>query len=593
MCGITGHTGLTANPNAVIAGLKRLEYRGYDSAGIAGVNGTITARRATGKLINLQELLAREPLPSDAIAYIGHTRWATHGPATVFNAHPHVAGNIAVVHNGIIENHAELRVELEADGAVFLSETDTEVIAHLIARELQFEPELVTAVRQAVAKLSGQYAIGIISTIAPDTIIAVRKGSPLVVGLGDGQNMIGSDALAVAEYTPEVMHLHDGDLAVVTPTMVAVYNNKHEKVTRPTKHVDPADLASKGDFRHFMLKEIYEQPDAIRRTLGQTFDTELLALLPQVTAVHVVACGTSCYAGSTAKRWFTKLGIPVEVFIASEYRYDDVLIPDGTLFVAISQSGETADTLEALRKANAGGYLATLSICNTPDSSVVRESQHSFITLAGREQAVASTKAFITQLLALRLLSHSLDASQEVSEHDVPALRRLAHSIENILKLDGTIHQIAKSYVTVENAFFLGRRAMVPIAAEGALKLKEISYVHAEAYPAGEMKHGPIALIDDNFLSVFLMQNDDLQEKIASSIEEVLARNSQVLVFAEDGVVVPEHTKLQVVRLGSLDELATPFAMVTALQLFAYHMATLRGTDVDQPRNLAKSVTVE
>ena len=598
MCGIVGHTGNTPNPIAVISGLKRLEYRGYDSAGIVGANGILSVARAVGKIVNLEAVLAAQPFPADAIAFVGHTRWATHGKANETNAHPHVAGNVAVVHNGIIENHAQLRVELEAAGAVFQSDTDTEVIAHLIEQTLKHERDFVTAVQKSVMRLEGAYAIGVVSTLAPDTIVAVRKGSPLVVGLGDGQNMIGSDALAIAEYTPEVMYLNEGDLAVVTPIAVQVYDLAGKKVHRSTKHVDATDLADKGDFPHFMLKEIYEQPDAVRNTFTDdlsAFGPGMAAVLERTNAIHVIACGTSSYAGQTAKRWFTKLGIPTDVFIASEFRYDDdIHVPEGALCIAISQSGETADTLEAMRKAKTGGYLATLAICNTPESSVVREADNSFITQAGREQAVASTKAFTTQLVALQLLAHHLSTAHNIGAADtLQALRELPLQLENVLHANGRIFEAAKNYRVVENAFFLGRRTMVPIAQEGALKLKEISYVHAEAYAAGEMKHGPIALIDDNFLTVAIIVNDGLEEKVASAVEEVLARGSQVLVFAEEGVTVPEHESLHTVRVGVLNQTTAPYLMNVALQLFAYHMAVLRGNDVDQPRNLAKSVTVE
>jgi len=598
MCGIVGHTGHSPNLDAVLAGLKRLEYRGYDSAGVAGANGKISAAWVVGKIHLLETHLKREPLPTDAIAHIGHTRWATHGPATKANAHPHTASMVAVVHNGIIENHAELRSELESAGFVFSSDTDTEVVTHLIEQALRHEPDLIAAVQQVVPRLQGAYALGIISPVAPDTIIAVRKGSPLAIGLGDGQNMIGSDALAIAEHTPEVMYLNDGDLAVVTPESVQVLDQHGQAVTRPTKHVDPAQLADKGDWRHYMLKEMHEQPDAVRNTLDtdiSAFGEQAADVLSQVQAIHIVACGTSHYAGQQAKRWFTKLGIPCDVFIASEYMVDDALhVPANTLCIAISQSGETADTRSAIKQAKSRDYLATMAICNTDGSSVVRETDLCFLTKAGHEQAVASTKAFTTQLIALQLLAYHLGNLRDVDGDDVlQALRELPLQLEAVLKQSAQIKQTAQSLMSTTNAFFLGKRHMSTIAAEGALKLQEISYIHAQAYPAGEMKHGPIALVEPGFLTVVIVPKDELEQKTISSISEVLARQSSVLVFAEDGVELPQNNLLQSVSIGTLNPITAPYIANVALQLFAYHMAVAKGTDVDQPRNLAKSVTVE
>ncbi|QJQ97476.1 glutamine--fructose-6-phosphate transaminase (isomerizing) [Halomonas sp. PGE1] len=611
MCGIVGAVAERNVEGILLEGLKRLEYRGYDSAGMAVLSpeGTLSRRRAVGKVAALAERLAAEPLPGRC--GIAHTRWATHGRPSEANAHPHQSGErLAVVHNGIIENHEALRQELKAAGYVFTSETDTEVVAHLLERESREAGDLLAAVRRVLARLEGAYALGVVSAAEPDVIVGARKGSPLVVGVGIGEAFLGSDPLALLQVTDRFIYLEEGDMVRLSAGgRIEVFDAAGGPVEREVQTFEHGDgAASKGEYRHFMLKEIHEQPAVIaaalegrlgeRSVLVESFGPDAEALFGRVRQIHIVACGTSYHAGMVARYWLERFaGVPVQVEVASEYRYRQVVVPEGTLFVTLSQSGETADTLAALRFARERGYLASLAICNVPGSSLVRESDLTLMTQAGPEIGVASTKAFTTQLTALMLFTLALGRVKGLDEATqaelVTALRGLPRLVERVLALDTEIEALSMAFAEKQHALFLGRGAHFPIALEGALKLKEISYIHAEAYPAGELKHGPLALVDSEMPVISVAPNDELLDKLKSNLQEVRARGGELFVFADEGVALAEEEGIRVLRLPHVHEALAPILYTLPLQLLSYHVAVLKGTDVDQPRNLAKSVTVE
>ncbi|TDB02168.1 glutamine--fructose-6-phosphate transaminase (isomerizing) [Halomonas marinisediminis] len=611
MCGIVGAVAERNVEGILLEGLKRLEYRGYDSAGMAVLDpdGRLQRCRAMGKVAALEERLHAEPLAGRS--GIAHTRWATHGRPSEVNAHPHQSGErLAVVHNGIIENHEALRRELEAEGYHFTSETDTEVVAHLLERESRQAGDLLTAVRGILARLDGAYALGVIHADEPGVIIGARKGSPLVVGVGIGEAFLGSDPLALLQVTDRFIYLEEGDVVRLSAGgRIEIFDADGAAVESEVTTFEHGDgAASKGEYRHFMLKEIHEQTAVIgatlegrlgeRSALVESFGPEAEALFGQVRQIHIVACGTSYHAGMVARYWLERYaGVPVQVEVASEYRYRRVVVPEGTLFVTLSQSGETADTLAALRFAKAGDYLASLAICNVPGSSLVRESDLSLMTHAGPEIGVASTKAFTTQLTALLLLTLALGRvkglDEAVQAEVVAALRGLPRLVERVLALDPAIEALSMAFAEKQHALFLGRGAHFPIALEGALKLKEISYIHAEAYPAGELKHGPLALVDSDMPVISVAPNDELLDKLKSNLQEVRARGGELFVFADEGVGLEASEGIRVLRLPRVHEALAPIVYTLPLQLLSYHVAVLKGTDVDQPRNLAKSVTVE
>jgi glucosamine--fructose-6-phosphate aminotransferase (isomerizing) len=611
MCGIVG---AVADRNVVpilIEGLKRLEYRGYDSAGIAVLNGSkhLLRQRTVGKVRALEEALLQDPFTGHL--GIAHTRWATHGVPSERNAHPHISGEgLAIVHNGIIENYEQLREQLKGHGYRFTSETDTEVIAHRVHFNQAKFGDLLKAVRATVAELEGAYALAIVSESAPDTIIVARAGCPVVIGLGIEENFVASDVAALLPVTRRFMFLNEGDIAEIRRSGIRVIDREGNTAERPIKESDlSADAAEKGPYKHFMLKEIHEQPRAVANTLQervangrlleQAFGPTASAIFDQVEAVHIVACGTSYHAGVVAGYLIEQLcRIPCRVEIASEYRYRNPVVPRNSLLVAISQSGETADTLAALRIARQNGYLETLAICNAPESSLVRESELVMLTRAGPEIGVASTKAFTTQLTALSMLAIALarhynpDAERERSL--VTRLIELPALLEKTLELDSTIHKLALRFADKDHALFLGRGAMSPIAMEGALKLKEISYIHAEAYAAGELKHGPLALVDAGMPVIAVAPNNELLEKLKSNLMEVRARGGELYVFADPDAGLESSDGVHVIQMPRhVTDFQAPIVYTIPLQLLAYHVAILRGTDVDQPRNLAKSVTVE
>ncbi len=608
MCGIVGAIAQRDVVPILLEGLKRLEYRGYDSAGIAvrDDQGQLQRIRSVGKVADLERRLASAPF-SGRLG-IAHTRWATHGMPAERNAHPHMSGErVAIVHNGIIENHAELRAELEAAGYRFTSETDTEVIAHLLAHTLEHTPDLLEAVREATARLEGAYALAVIDPQQPDRMVVARLGSPLVIGLGVGEHFIASDVFALLPVTQRFLFLEEGDIAEVRRDGVRVFDGDGNPVTRPEKLSNlSAATAEKGPYRHYMQKEIFEQPAVIAETLegrihkgrllDDSFGHEARDLLDRTRSIHIIACGTSYHAGLVARYWLEEIGVPCAVEVASEYRYRKVVVPPDTLFVTISQSGETADTLAALRGAKQAGYLGSLTICNVPESSLVRESDVALMTRAGPEIGVASTKAFTTQLVALRLLTlalakrRGLDAEAERAW--VEEFEALPRQVEVALELDGAIREMAEAFSDRDNALFLGRGAFWPIAMEGALKLKEISYIHAEAYPAGELKHGPLALVDERMPVVCALPDDPLLEKVLSNLQEVRARGGELFLFSDRRVKI-ELDHYRALTLSDICPGTAPVVYTVPLQLLAYHVAVLRGTDVDQPRNLAKSVTVE
>ena len=610
MCGIVGAVAERNVVPILMEGLRRLEYRGYDSAGIAiRRDGSITRIRRVGKVQELQNALDEDPVRGDI--GISHTRWATHGAPNESNAHPHMSeDDIAVVHNGIIENYEELRDDLQKHGFEFESDTDTEVVAHRIKHHLNKTGELSAAVRDTVAELEGAYALVVMSASDPNKLILARAGCPVVVGLGIGENFVASDVAALLPVTRKFMFLDEGDIAVVEKEKVTVYDENGDQVARPVKESElSADAAERGDFRHYMQKEIHEQAQAVSRTLedrianGRVVDTafgvEANKVLDNTRGVHIIACGTSYHAGLVARYWIEQLcKLPCTVEIASEYRYRSPVVPDGTLFVTISQSGETADTLAALRAAKEMGYVSSLTICNSPESSMVRESALSLLTHAGPEIGVASTKAFTTQLAALALLTIALAHRNGLEEKQerilVAQLAEIPGLIEQVLTLDSAIETLAEHFVDKQHALFLGRGVQNPVAMEGALKLKEISYIHAEAYAAGELKHGPLALVDENMPVIAVAPDDELLEKLKSNLQEVRARGGELYVFADPRVQFGDRIGIHTMRMPALiQDFQAPIIYTVPLQLLAYHVAVLKGTDVDQPRNLAKSVTVE
>ncbi|MFK0346042.1 glutamine--fructose-6-phosphate transaminase (isomerizing) [Pseudomonas asiatica] len=611
MCGIVGAVAERNITAILIEGLKRLEYRGYDSAGLAVLtqNGELQRRRRIGKVSELEAAVAAEPLAGQL--GIAHTRWATHGAPTEGNAHPHFSGNeVAVVHNGIIENHEELREELKGLGYVFTSQTDTEVIVHLIHHTLKSVPDLTDALKAAVKRLHGAYGLALISAKQPDRLVAARSGSPLVIGLGLGENFLASDQLALRQVTDRFMYLEEGDIAEIRRDQVSIWDQDGHKVQRETvQYHEGAEAADKGTYRHFMLKEIHEQPSVVQRTLEgrlgkdnvmvQAFGPQAAELFAKVRNVQIVACGTSYHAGMVARYWLESLaGIPCQVEVASEFRYRKVVVQPDTLFVSISQSGETADTLAALRNAKELGFLGSLAICNVGISSLVRESDLTLLTLAGPEIGVASTKAFTTQLVSLMLLTLALGQVRGTLEAGVEAglveeLRRLPARLGEALAMDATVEKIAELFADKHHTLFLGRGAQYPVAMEGALKLKEISYIHAEAYPAGELKHGPLALVDNDMPVVTVAPNNELLEKLKSNLQEVRARGGELVVFADEQAGMTNGEGTHVIKVPHIADALAPILYTIPLQLLSYYVAVLKGTDVDQPRNLAKSVTVE
>ena len=609
MCGIVGAVAQRDISEILIEGLRRLEYRGYDSAGLAVVDdaGQMTRLRRLGKVHNLAEAAAETAL-NGGIG-IAHTRWATHGEPSEANAHPHVSGPIAVVHNGIIENYEPLRETLKERGYIFTSETDTEVIAHLVHWELEQGGTLRDAVLRTIPQLRGAYGTVILDSRDPHVLLAARSGSPMVIGLGVGENFIASDQLALLPVTRRFIFLEEGDIAEVTRRHVTIFNNNGEEVQRPDIESNlQYDAGDKGIYRHYMQKEIYEQPNAIKNTLtgrishGEVDFSELgpLAneLLAQVEHIQIVACGTSYNSGMVSRYWFESLaGIPCDVEIASEFRYRKSAVRRNSLIITLSQSGETADTLAALRLAKELGYLGSLAVCNVAGSSLVRESDLALMTNAGTEIGVASTKAFTTQLTVLLMLVAKMGRLKGVDasvEHEiVHGLQALPSRIEQMLSQDKRIETLAEYFAEKHHALFLGRGDQYPIAMEGALKLKEISYIHAEAYAAGELKHGPLALIDANMPVIVVAPNNDLLEKLKSNIEEVRARGGELYVFADRDANFTSSDNMHIIEMPHVEEVIAPIFYTVPLQLLSYHVALIKGTDVDQPRNLAKSVTVE
>ena len=607
MCGIVGISARRDVVGHLIAGLKALEYRGYDSAGIAVLTDTGVQRlRAKGKVRDLEALQMAHPVIGNS--GIAHTRWATHGVPNTDNAHPHISGDISVVHNGIIENHAALRAELLAQGYEFSSQTDTEVVAHLIEHQQRQGLDLLAALRVVLPRLHGAYALAVMSAREPGRLLGARLGSPLVAGVGEGEHYLASDIHALLPLTRKFVYLLEGDIAEITEDGLRVFDMDGGQVERPIKLSDfNADSVERGEYRHFMLKEIHEQPQALAdtlegrvaggRILTAIFGVDAAELLAQTQAVHIIACGTSYHAGLVARYWIESLaGIPCTAEIASEYRYRNPVVQDGTLFLTISQSGETADTLAALKMARQRNYLTRMAICNVPESSIVRESELVLMTRAGPEIGVASTKAFTTQLVALALFALELARVKGLDDarylDGVRQLEQLPGLVTETLKLDPQIHAIADRFVGKQHALFLGRGTHWPVAMEGALKLKEISYIHAEAYAAGELKHGPLALVDADMPVIAIAPNDHLVDKLMSNMEEVRARGGELYLFVDARVNV--HADLgHMLVMPECGEIAAPVVSTIPLQLLAYHVAVQRGTDVDQPRNLAKSVTVE
>ncbi len=611
MCGIVGAVAERDVGRILLEGLKRLEYRGYDSAGMAVLDRDhrIQRQRAAGKVEQLDAALERNPL-SGRVG-IAHTRWATHGRPTDNNAHPHVSRDtIAIVHNGIIENYEPLRRRLRDAGYESASDTDTEVVANLIHAHTADGGDLLGAVQAALPELEGAYAFGVISSAEPDRLVAARRGSPLVVGVGIGEHFIASDVAALLPVTQQFIFLEEGDIAVLTRESVRVFDSLGHPVERPVKRSElTATAADKGSYRHYMLKEIHEQPRVLAETLEgrlsrdrvlpEVFGPDAEAVFDQVRRVQIVACGTSYHAGMIARYWFEELaGLPCDVEVASEYRYRSHVVAEGTLFVTISQSGETADTLAALREVRSRRqHLASLVICNVPESSLVRESDLVLMTRAGPEIGVASTKAFTTQLVGLLLLVIALGRRHAMSGETeavlVTDLHGLPSLVDRVLQMDGAIAELSEAFADKHHSLFLGRGALYPVAMEGALKLKEISYIHAEAYPAGELKHGPLALVDADMPVVAVAPKDDLVEKLKSNLQEVQARGGQLFVFADSRTALEPGPALQVIHVPQVNDPLSALVYTVPLQLLAYHVALLKGTDVDKPRNLAKSVTVE
>ena len=610
MCGIVGAVAQRDVAEILINGLHRLEYRGYDSAGVAVVNENYELQRVRclGKVKALDEAVSEKPLIGGT--GIAHTRWATHGEPSETNAHPHVSGTFAVVHNGIIENHEELRELLKSRGYVFLSQTDTEVIAHLVEWEMRSTDSLLEAVKKAVKQLTGAYGMVVMDSRHPEHLVAARSGSPLVIGLGIGENFLASDQLALLSVTRRFIFLEEGDIAEITRRTVDIYDTYGNKVEREIHESNlENDAAEKGKFRHFMQKEIYEQPTALINTMEGRINHENVivdsigngakGILEKVEHIQIVACGTSYNAGMVARYWFESLaGVSCDVEIASEFRYRKFVTRPNSLLITLSQSGETADTLAALRLAKEKGYMAALTICNVAGSSLVRESDLAFMTRAGVEVGVASTKAFTTQLAALLMLVTALGKvkghiSAEKEHEIIKAMQSLPAEIEKALAFDTEIEALAEDFAEKHHALFLGRGAFYPIAVEASLKLKEISYIHAEAYAAGELKHGPLALIDADMPVIVVAPNNELLEKVKSNIEEVRARGGQLYVFADKEAGFTPSEGMKIITMPKVNDIVAPIFYTIPMQLLSYHVALIKGTDVDQPRNLAKSVTVE
>lgn len=607
MCGIVGAVSERQVSGILLEGLSRLEYRGYDSAGMAIHDGqSVNRLRRIGKVQALKD--AQEASPITGTLGIAHTRWATHGVPAEHNAHPHMSGDsVAVVHNGIIENFEELKAELLADGFQFSSETDTEVIAHLLAKLLKDEDSLLAALPKVIARLEGAFALGVVHKDLPDQLYTARKGSPLVVGVGIGENFIASDQLALLPVTDRFMFLEDGDIGCLTRDEIRVWDATGQSVERAvSRYEHSASAAEKGEFKHFMMKEIYEQPTVMAdvlegrltgdRLLEQCFGAEAAELFDNTKQVLILACGTSYHAGMVARYWIEELAnLPCSVEVASEFRYRKAVVPEGTLLLTISQSGETADTLAALRDIQSR-VAGSLAICNVPGSSLVRESQLSLMTQAGPEIGVASTKAFTSQLVALMLTTVALARRQGLTDEKeayiIHSLRQLPGLLEQVIGLDDQIQKMSEAFAEKHHSLFLGRGALYPVAMEGALKLKEISYIHAEAYPAGELKHGPLALVDKEMPVIAVAPRNDMLDKLKANLQEVRARGGELFVFAEEGTI-QEEEGIHVIELPVVDFWLEPLVYTIPLQLLSYHVAVLKGTDVDQPRNLAKSVTVE
>ena len=609
MCGIVGAVAQRNVVPILMEGLRRLEYRGYDSAGVAVIDRDhcLARTRSVGKVRDLE---ARLDAHMDGVTGIAHTRWATHGRPATENAHPHVCRKtVALVHNGIIENHEALRKEQLKQGYEFTSETDTEVVVHEIYRRLEETGDLLAAVRAALPVLRGAYALGVITNHEPGRLVAARRGSPLVVGIGIGEHFIASDVAALLPVTQRFVFLEEGDVADITRDTVTIYNAQGERVERPIKQSDlSADAVARGEYRHYMLKEIYEQPRAIADTLEnriglhrvyeEAFGHSAPAIFESIEAVQIVACGTSYHAGLIGRYWLEGLaGMPCSVEVASEFRYRKPRVARNALFVTLSQSGETADTLAALAHAREFGFAHTLSICNVPESSLVRGSELTLMTQAGPEIGVASTKAFTTQLVALLLLVAVLGRRRGLAADGeariVGLLRILPGLVEQVLALDAKVQAWVPFFANKQHALFLGRGTQYPVAMEGALKLKEISYIHAEAYPAGELKHGPLALVDADMPVVAVAPNNELLEKLQSNLQEVRARGGELFVFADADNAIREDAQTHVIAVPPTNDLLAPIVYTVLLQLLAYHVAVSKGADIDQPRNLAKSVTVE
>ncbi|EFX92526.1 glutamine-fructose-6-phosphate transaminase (isomerizing) [Actinobacillus ureae ATCC 25976] len=610
MCGIVGAVAQRDVANILVDGLHRLEYRGYDSAGVAVLNEEHNMQivRRVGKVKALDDAISANPLVGGT--GIAHTRWATHGEPSETNAHPHRSGKIAVVHNGIIENYEELKVALQERGYVFQSQTDTEVIAHLVECELRTSSSLLEAVQKTVVQLRGAYGTVVMNQDDPSRLIVARSGSPLVIGYGVGENFLASDPLALLSVTRRFAYLEEGDVAEITRHTVDIYSRDGQKVEREIHEGNfEADAADKGPYRHYMQKEIFEQPVAIMNTLDGRIENgkvkidaigpNAAEILAKVEHVQIVACGTSYNAGMVAHYWFEAIaGVSCDVEIASEFRYRKFVTRPNSLLITLSQSGETADTLAALRLAKESGYMSAMTICNVASSSLVRESDFAFMTKAGVEIGVASTKAFTTQLTCMLLLNVAIGrlkgtVSEEQEHHIVQALQRLPAQIESALVFDKAIEKLSEDFADKHHTLFLGRGEYYPIAMESALKLKEISYIHAEAYAAGELKHGPLALIDSEMPVVVVAPENDLLEKVKSNIEEVRARGGQLYIFADHEAGFEETTGFKTIVLPRVDEVTAPIFYTVPLQLLSYHIALIKGTDVDQPRNLAKAVTVE
>jgi glutamine---fructose-6-phosphate transaminase (isomerizing) len=610
MCGIVG--GLTDKDIGpiLLQGLKRLEYRGYDSAGIAVIsqNRDLRYKKVMGKVNDLAEYYDQEPIIGSC--GLAHTRWATHGVPSEINAHPHISHDqVAIVHNGIIENYETIRKWLSQKGYVLESETDSEVIAHLIHSHLQEQGDLLKAVQETVKRLEGMYAIGVISSFEPDCIVVARSGSPLVIGTGENENFIASDSLTLLPLTQEFIYLEEGDLAKITHDEIRIYDKKGDKAKRKKiLSKMSGELIDRGSFRHFMEKEIFEQSESSARMLegrihndklqDEIFGINAGAIFKQVEHVMIVACGTSYHAALVGRYWLEEIaGISCQVEIASEYRYQHLVIKPNTLFVVLSQSGETADTISSFRLAKTQGYLSTLSICNVPESTLVREAQLVLLTHAGPEIGVASTKSFTSQLIALLMLTVALGRYQQLSTQEANEIVREMESLplllDAVLNLKNQILELAENFIHKQHALFLGRGSLYPIAMEGALKLKEITYIHAEGYPAGELKHGPLAIVDQNMPVIVVAPTNDLFEKLRSNLQEVKARGGNLIVFAESSNQLQTELDAKTIKMPSAEWYLAPMVYVVPLQLLSYYVGILKGTDVDQPRNLAKSVTVE